>query len=88
MALANEARREATKRVLDQQKDIVNSVVTQPAVSDPVPRDTQRIDYLGVRNNDSEIGALVQQYGIKRTIAMLKDQEKKLQHDQQNGRYD
>lgn len=79
MSLMNEARKDATERLVDQQAEIKDSIVTRPAVSEKLSPQDAHLGYLKVRNNDGEIGALVGQYGLKRTIAMLKDGERKLQ---------
>lgn len=77
--LMNDARKDATNRLVTQQQSFKEAYVTRPAVSEKEsPTDANR-KYALVRNDQSEIGAMVDQYGLKRTIAMLKDGERKLQ---------
>lgn len=79
MALMHEAQADAITRLGDMQQSIEKSIVTRPAVGEKASPDEANRSYVLTRNNDYEIGALVSQYGLKRTIAMLKDGERKLQ---------
>ena len=78
-ASSNAARLDATKRLIEQQQTIKDTLVTRPIVSEKVSPEQQNRNYLLTRNDEYQIGALVEQYGMKRTIQMLKDGERRLQ---------
>ena len=83
MDYSNQARKDAIKRLISQQSEIKDTIVTRPAVSEKETPEQAHRNYLLVRNNESQIGAMVEhakgQGGIRAVIADLKDGERKLQ---------